>query len=136
QAFNNEKKLHIGFMSLMDLYRIYQKLGQRFLARNIRAGLSPDNPPNRKIRGALEEIVLKQQQSPEVFVFNHNGVTLAAESIEFEDGKAIINAPHLLNGAQTLTSIAKFLEDNKDKTAFEANKKIIEEIRIIAMMFE
>jgi len=133
QTSDSQKTLHVGFIPLMDLYRIHQHLGYRFFDRNIRAGLSPDNPPNRKIREALANIVLKQQMSPEVFAFNHNGVTLAAASVEFKDGQAVIKSPHLLNGAQTITSVGQFVEESQRRLAFtKSNLQALEAIRVLA----
>jgi hypothetical protein len=70
------KTMYVGFVPLMDLLRVHRSLGQKFLDRNIRSGLSSDNPPNAKIREALGDIVLRQRMSPDLFPFNHNGVTL------------------------------------------------------------
>lgn len=69
------------------------EMGKRFFDRNIRAGLSENRSPNRAIRQSLADIVLKQKERPDVFVFNHNGVTLAAERLELVDGKARITEP-------------------------------------------
>jgi hypothetical protein len=110
---DQSKIMHIGFVPLMDLYRIWRSLGATFLDRNIRFGLSPDNPPNKKSREALADIVIKNRLSPDLFPFNHNGVTLAAEQVTFEDGYAVARVPRLLNGAQTITSVHRFLEDNE-----------------------
>lgn len=128
------KTMHVGFVCLMDLFRIYKALGQTFLNRNIRAGLSPDNAPNRKIREALADIVLKGQSAPELFTFNHNGVTLATEQIDFpiEAGPATVRVPRLLNGAQTLTSVVKFLEDNDGHPALNDNNAVLESIKVLA----
>lgn len=98
QTQDEQKLMYVGFLPLMDLVRIYKSLGLRFLDRNIRFGLSFDNTPNIKIREALSDIVLKKKTTPDVFAFNHNGVTLAAEQLIFEDGHAIIKVPRLLNG--------------------------------------
>jgi hypothetical protein len=126
------KEMFVGFLPLMDLYRVYRSLGQRFLDRNIRSGLSADNPPNRRIREALADIVLKQKTSPDVFVFNHNGVTLAAERVRFADGRAVVHVPRLLNGAQTISSVAKFLQDNEGHPALSGEAPILEPIRVLA----
>jgi hypothetical protein len=67
--------MHVGFVPLMELYGIYKALGQTFFDRNIRAALKPDNAPNKKLREALDKIVLKSSEEPSVFVFRHNGVT-------------------------------------------------------------
>ena len=66
-------------------------------------GLSPDRPANKHLRTALKDI-LEGKSPPDEFIFNHNGVTLSAENIEFIDGRAILTEPRVLNGAQTVTS--------------------------------
>jgi hypothetical protein len=129
---SSDKALHVGFVSLMDLQRIHQAIGHKFFDRNIRAGLSADKPPNRKIREALGDIVLKKKDPPEVFAFNHNGITLAAEQVTFSDGQAVIRVPRLLNGAQTVTSLSKFLKDNESMPALKANIDSLEAIRVLA----
>jgi hypothetical protein len=129
---DDKKLMYVGFLPLMDLHRIYKSLGLRFLDRNIRFGLSFDNTPNIKIREALTDMVLKQKTKPDVFAFNHNGVTLAAEQMTFEDGHAIIKVPRLLNGAQTVTSVDKFLTDNDGNPAIEGNAAILESIKVLA----
>lgn len=130
----NGKKMYIGFLSLYDLNKIYNSLGVRFLNRNIRAGLSENNPPNRKIKEALNEIIFKQIQEPDVFVFNHNGITLAAEKIEIIEGKIKLYVPRLLNGAQTITTVNKFCENNKDNSLFELSS--LKDIKVLAKIIE
>jgi hypothetical protein len=49
----------------------------------------------------LARIILKQEDPASVFVFNHNGVTLAAEKVQFEEGRCTITEPRILNGADT-----------------------------------
>lgn len=129
---DGKREMHVGFVPMMDLYRIYLSLGQRFLDRNIRSGLSADNPPNRKIREALTDIVLKQKSPPDVFSFNHNGITLAAEQLHVIDGRAVVNVPRLLNGAQTITSVARFLQDNEGHPALANGAPALESIRLLA----
>jgi hypothetical protein len=127
-----QKLMYVGFLPLMDLVRIYKSLGLRFLDRNIRYGLSSDNTPNIKIREALTDIVLKQKLKPDVFAFNHNGVTLAAEQLAFEDGHAVVKVPRLLNGAQTVTSVDKFLTDNDGNPAIGGSAGLLESIKVLA----
>lgn len=117
---NGGPRMLVGTIRLIDLHAIYRQLGPRFFDRNIRAGLSSDNPPNRKIRQALEAIVLKGQLMPEWFSFHHNGVTLAAERATVVDGQLTVKVPRLLNGAQTVSSLAKFLDDNRDHPAIKS----------------
>lgn len=126
------KLMYVGFLPLMDLVRIYRSLGLRFLDRNIRYGLSFDNAPNVKIREALADIVLRQKVKPGVFAFNHNGVTLAAEQLTFEGGQAVIKVPRLLNGAQTVTSVDKFLTDSEGNPLLKENEAVLESIKVLA----
>lgn len=132
---DGSKALHVGFVPLTDLHRIYKILGQTFLNRNIRAGLSSENPPNKKIREALTNIVLKGQMQPEIFTFNHNGITLAVEKADFSNDQAILHVPRLLNGAQTITTVDKFLEDNEGPS-LKANKARLESIRVLTKIVE
>ena len=126
------KQMYVGFIPLMDLYRIYKSLSQRFFDRNIRFGLSADNPPNRHIREALADIVLKNKLASDTFCFNHNGITLAAEQLMPQDGHAVVRVPRLLNGAQTITSLAQFLQDNEDNPLLKTNGGVLENIRVMA----
>jgi len=103
------EKLHVGFVGVLDLYKMYREMGQRLFARNIRAGLDPDGPINKKIGAAFADVV--EGKSPaSAFVFNHNGITIAAEQLDVEGDVAHITEPRVLNGAQTITSLATFIE--------------------------
>ena len=125
------EQMRIGFIPLMDLFGMYREMGNRFFERNIRAGLSPDKPPNRAMRRALADIVVEEKEPPDVFEFNHNGVTLAAEQLIGNNGKFLVVEPRLLNGAQTLTSLTKFLKDNEGNPALEKNENLLKSIRVI-----
>ena len=129
---SNGENLYVGFIKIMDLYGMYNQMKFRLFDRNIRYGLSPDNNPNRAIRKSLQEIVLNEKEFEEYFVFNHNGVTISAEHISFADNRVVITEPRILNGAQTITSIAKFIEDNSNNQIFEKNKSRLEKIEVIA----
>jgi hypothetical protein len=111
---------------------MHQEMGSRFFNRNIRFGLSAEKSPNRALRRALGRIVLQEEDPPSVFTFNHNGVALSAEHLEFEDGTCTITEPRVLNGAQTVTSLAKFMEENQDNPALTKNRARLETIRVLA----
>ena len=131
-----EKTLHIGFVKLIDLHRIHKALGQTFFNRNIRAGLSPEKPTNVRIRQALSDIVIKRVVPPGAFAFNHNGITLAVEKVQFVEGGAVLKVPRLLNGAQTVTSLEKFLEDHSREIGLKGNSKILEEVYVLTKIIE
>jgi len=123
--------LYIGSIRLMDLYRMSEQMGHRLLARNIRMGLSVDKPPNKAIRQALYNIVITMEELPEVFLFNHNGFTISAKELNVEDEKkdmAEIIEPRVLNGAQTITSLNRFLKDNHNNPILKINKVVLENI--------
>ncbi len=123
--------LDVGFVSLLDLHRMYKEMRQRLFDRNIRAGLSDERPVNRALRAALKD-VLDGRASPHDFVFNHNGVTVFAEKVEFEDGRATLTEPRVLNGAQTITSVHKFLELNEGNKNLETEAARMKALQVLA----
>ena len=122
--------MHVGFIRLADLHSMFLDMGARFLERNIRFGLDMDCPANRALSRAFKQIV-NDGESPLVFVFNHNGITLAAELLENIDGSYHITSPRLLNGAQTVTSFAKFVKANADNPALKERQEALREIRVL-----
>lgn len=130
------RTMYVGFLPLMDLYGIFRALGQNFFDRNIRAALPSDNPPNKKIREALDRIVLKELEEPSIFVFRHNGITLAAERVRMSDGQATLHVPRLLNGAQTVSSLARFLEIQAGNPLLKRNEDRLNGIMVLAKIIE
>src|SRR5262249_18377108 len=100
------------------------------LKRNIRAGLDPDGPSNKKIRAAFIEVA-EGKTPASAFVFNHNGITLAAEQSETEGERAHVIRPRVLNGAQTITSFAKFIENYHSTRARGKHANRLDEIRFL-----
>ena len=129
-------KMICCFIPVLELHKMYKGLGHSFFSRNIRAGLSPDNPPNRKIRAALKEIVINERTNPEVFTFHHNGITIAAQSLKNSDNSILISSPRLLNGAQTICSLDKFIEANNDNPTFKENQEKLKNLKVIAKIIE
>jgi hypothetical protein len=124
--------LHVGYLRLMDLYRMHKEMGQRLFERNIRSGLSADRPANRELKRTLGRIVLDQKEDPRGFLFNHNGVTIAAQQLAFENGHATIVEPRVLNGAQTVTTLVRFMEENADHPALKKAGDRLEAVRVLA----
>lgn len=124
----NGEQMHIGFVRLMDLYSMYRDMEHRFFERNIRASLSDDEAPNRAITKALRDIIFEEKENPAVFAFNHNGVTLFAEHFENHDGIFQITEPRLLNGAQTVTTFARFLKKNEDNPRIKEREGALREL--------
>jgi len=121
----------IGFIRLMDLYAMYQDMDQRFFERNIRAALPEDKAVNRSIRKSLRRIVIEDKDDPRVFAFNHNGVTLFAEALSLGDPQAQITEPRILNGAQTVTTFAKFLAANGGIRLLSERRRALHSIHVM-----
>jgi len=126
------EELHVGFIHLADLHDMYREMRQRLFERNIRSALSAERPANRELRRAFARIVLDGTEAPDRFVFNHNGVAIAAEKFEFNDGRAHIVEPRVLNGAQTLTSLDRFVEDNNNNPALDKGRARLRAMRVLA----
>ncbi len=125
------ESLSVGFVRLIDLHRMHKQMGPRLFERNIRAGLDPDVPVNKKLRAAFADVA-DGAADPSVFVFHHNGVTLAAEELVVSDGKARVFEPRVLNGAQTISSLAKFIDDaGSREPKFDAEARL-GSIRVLA----
>jgi hypothetical protein len=74
--------------------------------------------------------------SPEYFTFHHNGITLFAEKIIFENDKVTIVEPRILNGAQTITTFSRFIEDSQKNPVFQENVTILKEIEVIVKIIK
>jgi AIPR protein len=125
-------KMDIGFIRIVDLHRMYREMNDRLFERNIRFGLSADRPANRAIKKALAAIVLDGTDTPEIFGFHHNGVTISVEHLEAEDGRVRLTEPRILNGAQTVTTFARFLAENEGNAALFDNKDRLGRILVLA----
>jgi hypothetical protein len=87
----NGEIMYVGLLRLADLYRIYKDMGKLFFERNIRYGLGCGEAVNRAISHSLKSIILDVKEQPEIFAFNHNGISLYAEKIDYIDGKCLMS---------------------------------------------
>jgi len=123
------ERMDVGFVPLLDIQTIFADMGQRFFERNIRGALSPEGSVNRSLKATFRR-VLEEKESPQVFAFNHNGITLAAEALERNAGGYRITAPRLLNGVQTVTTFDRFLKENEGNSRLAELRRAIEDIHI------
>jgi hypothetical protein len=123
--------LHLGFAKLTDLHAMFKEMNYRFFERNIRASLSEEAATNRSLYGAFERLVLKGESDPAVFAFDHNGVTLFAEKIDKEKGRFILTEPRLLNGAQTITTLDRFLKDYAEDPRLKEKAEALGELWVM-----
>jgi hypothetical protein len=136
--------MHAGFISLAQLHRMYKAMGVRIFDRNIRAPLArPDGGKsksgkkstsvNKKIEDTLKRIVLDDTPAS-AFAFMHNGVTIYAQRLLGEKGSYEITEPRILNGAQTVATVALFAEKYAEDPRFKANSGAFEEIRVLCKL--
>ncbi|HAC23494.1 MAG TPA: hypothetical protein DCE81_01115, partial [Cytophagales bacterium] len=130
QASGNEV-LRVGLISLFDLYTMFVDMKQRLFEKNIRAGLQDDLAPNQAIKKSLKDIVVNKKLSPEYFTFHHNGVTLFAEKIEGANDTTTIVEPRVLNGAQTITTLWRFIEDIRKLPQYAEYEATLRKIEVI-----
>jgi len=127
----NGETMTLGFVPLVSIYDMYREMGERFFERNIRAALPEEKAVNRSISQSFKRIVLEAKDDPSVFAFNHNGVSLFAEALNRMDGNYKITEPRLLNGAQTVTTLARFIKANEGNKALEDQRERLGAIRVM-----
>ncbi|MBL7963201.1 MAG: AIPR family protein [Flavobacteriales bacterium] len=125
--------MHVGFMRLWDLHQMHKAMGDRFFERNIRYGMPDTSPANRAMEKAFRQMLLDGTQDSSRFLFDHNGVTFSCEKFEGNgDGTVTILEPRLLNGAQTITTIGRFLERHEDHAEINRMKDRLKKVRVLA----
>lgn len=131
KCFGKITEPNIGFygqVNGVEVYSWFDKYRKRLFAKNIR-GVLGETDVNKEITQTLEE-------NPEHFWFFNNGITLITDSIEknmvggasTDVGHFLCNNLSIVNGAQTVSSIGKFGEDNPAKL-----EKVYVPVRIIQL---
>lgn len=114
------ERLLLGFVPLLDVLGAFEEMGHRFLERNIRYGLGSKKYVNQVLKSAFREAAKKGESTARLFVFHHNGITLAAETEAADDGGLSLTEPRLLNGVQTVTTFREFIEELQGSGRYEA----------------
>lgn len=102
---------HIGVALVSDLVALHQKHKKALYERNIRYFLGTQSNVNKSIQETL-------RTSPSEFFYLNNGVTALADQIDPPKGtKALrrlsVRGLSVINGAQTISSAADFVQENK-----------------------
>lgn len=122
-----ENELMITFIPLGKLLEMYNDLGEKLFSKNIRSGLDEGKATNREIKRSLRRI-LAGEEPAENFTFYHNGISLTAEQLVPNGGVLSMVEPRILNGAQTVMTLKKFVEENK------ADNRISEKLHTVKVM--
>lgn len=104
---------YFGFVQLDDLIKLHRKYEKDLYEKNIRTFLGHKTPVNASIQKTLETC-------PSDFLYLNNGVTALCRIIEPKGTKAAmggrkklrIKGFSVINGAQTIATSSKFLDDN------------------------
>jgi AIPR protein len=104
-----------GMVSASDLGEVWQKHKERLVAKNLRGSLG-DTEVNQEMRDSLD-------QRPEQFWYFNNGVTATAKLVtksamgggKHESGYFRCEELYVVNGAQTVSTIGKYIEKNPAK---------------------
>ncbi len=104
---------YFGLAQLEDLVKLHQKYGKALYEKNIRTFLGHKTDVNVAIRQTLVD-------RPKEFLYLNNGVAALCQEIQPKSTKGLkgkkklrIRGFSVINGAQTIASAARFLEDNK-----------------------
>jgi hypothetical protein len=124
----------VGAVRLVDIDQMYSDMQQRFFERNIRSALVDSESVNKAITRAFRDIVINESVDSSLFQFNHNGITLTAIHVTREGAMVHVTEPRLLNGAQTVSTLRRFMADNKDNKKYQQNTGKLNEIKVICKL--
>jgi hypothetical protein len=108
------RQTYFGLVSLKNLSELHQTYGEALYAKNVRSFLGKNTNVNLAIRQTLEN-------KPEDFLFFNNGVTIIGKEIHPKGNRTIdsvswkrfeIEGMSIINGAQTVASAARYMEEN------------------------
>ncbi len=105
------RKSYFGFAKVSELVGLNEKHGKALYAKNIRVFLGQTTEVNRAIRDTLAT-------KPADFMYLNNGVTALCEQIDPKGGtraakKFKVIGLSVINGAQSIASSARYIEENK-----------------------
>ena len=92
-----------------DIGQLFEKMGIRLFARNIRGYLGTGTEVNRQMKGTIEN-------EPEFFWYYNNGITIVCDNArQIKDGQTnklrVINS-QIINGQQTTRTLSQYLKMN------------------------
>ena len=96
----DDKKCRIFFANAHDLIKAYEALGHRIFESNVRCKLKSSS-----INDKIAESIRTEKGIREFHLLN-NGLTICANSISIRSSKVRFNKPGIVNGLQTITTLA------------------------------
>jgi hypothetical protein len=125
ETIQEPRVTYFGLMELEELVKLHCKHGKALYEKNIRTFLGHKTGVNTAIRRTLAE-------SPEDFLYLNNGVAALCEQIEPKGinasrggrKKLKIRGLSVINGAQTIASAARFLEESAESDISKARVSV------------
>jgi hypothetical protein len=125
------QQMIIGMGRLYDLYGMFRHMGSRFFERNIRHSLPEDGSVNRMLERCVPRHRYRQEVGTcDVRLQPQRGHLQRTADRAGRNGYRITE-PRLLNGAQTITTMARFIEKNKGRDDIETIKDRLKRIEVI-----
>ncbi|NUP07966.1 MAG: hypothetical protein HOW73_18120 [Polyangiaceae bacterium] len=109
-------RYYAGIGRLADLVSLYRQYGDYLFSKNVRMYLhkAGQQGPGRHLRETLSAITVapsERAMPAEHFAMFHNGVTLYAQTANFEGDSLVVRKPSVLNGCQSVKNAFLFFED-------------------------
>lgn len=136
-ANESRHKMYLGIGYVADLVELYNQRRDSLFSKNVRYFIKSkkniEKGPAAKMRDTLKDICINGQESPELFTFYHNGITIFGKDITEENGHLRIRDPYVLNGCQTIKTSFLFRYDTKFKERIKLDtwNKISIPVRLI-----
>lgn len=122
QNIQEPRVTYMGLIPVSDLVALHQEHGKALYEKNIRTFLGHRTDVNASIRKTLEDC-------PQDFIYLNNGVAALCDQIEPKAKRSgrkrlKIRGFSIINGAQTIASAARFVEENDQADISQAKVSI------------
>lgn len=119
-------KMYLGLGYLADLVELYNQRRDNLFLKNVRYFIKSkkniEKGPSAKMRDTLKDICITGGESPALFAFYHNGITIYGKDVIKDGNNLKIKEPYVLNGCQTIKTSFLFRFDPKFKEKIETDK--------------
>ncbi|ASZ09069.1 hypothetical protein CK556_01700 [Mesoplasma chauliocola] len=129
-------------MKIYDIYKLYEEHRNNLFGLNVRNFL--DNSNSKESKKVNSEINNTLKNSPEEFWFKNNGIFIITKKLEIYPNKILIKDFSIINGAQTVTNIYKYIDslkisnnlDKPETEEIEKHKKSVLNSELICKIVE
>jgi AIPR protein len=124
-ANESKHKMYLGLGYLADLVELYNQRRDNLFSKNVRYFIKSkknvEKGPSAKMRDTLKDICIGGEESPELFAFYHNGITIYGKDVITDGNNLKVREPYVLNGCQTIKTSFLFRYDSRNKEKIDTN---------------